>query len=76
MVQAVYWLLPGDRLGAARVGLVSIFNAANGAGQAVAWPALARVRVCHGVWPAIWPARSRVSRRVARTPRRTGGAST
>jgi OPA family sugar phosphate sensor protein UhpC-like MFS transporter len=42
-MQATFWLLAGKSMGTARLVLVAIFWSANGAGQAVAWPALAKV---------------------------------
>ena len=42
-MQVVFWTLVGDTFSTLRVALVTTFWSANGAGQAVAWPALARV---------------------------------
>ena len=43
LMQATFWFIRGHSVSAVRVALVALFWSANGAGQAVAWPALARV---------------------------------
>ena len=42
-MQLVFWTFSGPSFGWIRLGLVTFFWSANGAGQAVAWPSLARV---------------------------------
>jgi OPA family sugar phosphate sensor protein UhpC-like MFS transporter len=42
-MQAIFWYLTGVAMAPTRVAMVTILWSLNGAGQAVAWPALARV---------------------------------